>query len=257
MVHYGAPPPPPPPPPPPTASRHSDVHMTGSPRRAYKHIPVSRTDEDYEMDDYDGHGRRRPGSTHSSPDGTWTTNMRPSMSMYDSSSTSPSSFETSFARSPYPRSGYHNTSSMRFSQTGPFAADHRERALTHARSDRTDLDVAPPAPGASENQVDEALLRYVTNKIQSEETYGHFWRWKASAPSTFMVLRMYRYVHSKMQEHVGMRPFVSTLEKVNQVSLLSKSTSRLLALTRPSTFSLIYYGLFISMTVGGSIVLRP
>jgi hypothetical protein len=90
--------------------------------------------------------------------------------------------------------------------------------------------VAPPAPGASEAQVDEALLKYVKNKLECEEMYSEFWRWKGSTPSTYTVLRMYRYVHSKIQEYVGLRPFVSTQNKINPVSLLSRHTLLLLVL---------------------------
>jgi hypothetical protein len=93
-------------------------------------------------------------------------------------------------------------------------AVYRERALAQSRRDR---ETGSPEPQASNEEIDEALLHYVKSKIEPEPMWAQFFKWKGSPATAAVVLEMYKYVQSKIDEHAGTLPYRSLNAKVHPV----------------------------------------
>jgi hypothetical protein len=79
---------------------------------------------------------------------------------------------------------------------------------------------ASPLPGASLDDIDEALVRYVRHRLENEPgaVWTQFLRWRRSPPMVGTVFAMFKFVQTKNFELVGKKPFRSSNVKIEQVN---------------------------------------
>jgi hypothetical protein len=79
--------------------------------------------------------------------------------------------------------------------------------------------VSSPEPGASHNEIFEALMQYAKSMIEPDPGWKRFFVLKGGLQHVSSIVEQYRFVQRKLDELEGRKPFRSTSHKVSKVCL--------------------------------------